>query len=666
MPSSTSLLEADEAESEVPPPLVHAFAGMGLEESSRRTPEQADESLAYHHHDDHQHHQHHLHRSSHHHFPALGTVLDLKPLHRSLSEEDASDAAAEDEDAAGGGGGSSLLAQAQRHHHHRHQQQQHHHRQHHGLEHASPVAETVLLYAGDERDDGGMSGAVALFADPCYEADAALLSRRKSVNTTECVAVPSSEHVAEIVGRQGCKIKALRAKTNTYIKTPVRGEHPVFVVTGRKEDVLMAKREILSAAEHFSLIRASRNKAGPLTAATGPGTPSLPGQTTIQVRVPYRVVGLVVGPKGATIKRIQQQTHTYIVTPSRDKEPVFEVTGMPENVDRAREEIEAHIAMRTGTSGPVEAPGADNNDFQFNGTDVSFEGSLLPLGPGDAGWLQAGAAPPNAGSVLALRIDNAQRVKSNNNGARVSSTYRNDSSSSLGSGSSSADSFYNGNRGVADLSPTCLFNANNNNSNGGVSGFWEGALPAGAEELVSVGSGSSSGFDPLTISTAPAPFSPAQGQIWSPFVDPPTFQSMDTRQSQTSQPGTPRLSPTFSGPDALEHPQAQRVQRRHFSGALDAQRFPSCSSAFSSSSDSTASSSSPPDSLPCRPAPASGQGGGAELCVHCLESQVMAALMPCGHSLFCLDCAARICRSAEPVCPVCLFPAMQAILVRNM
>ena len=29
----------------------------------------------------------------------------------------------------------------------------------------------------------------------------------------------------------GCKIKALRAKTNTYIKTPVRGEEPVFVVS---------------------------------------------------------------------------------------------------------------------------------------------------------------------------------------------------------------------------------------------------------------------------------------------------------------------------------------------------------------------------------------------------------------------------------------------------
>ncbi len=56
----------------------------------------------------------------------------------------------------------------------------------------------------------------------------------------------------------GCKIKALRAKTNTYIKTPVRGEEPVFVVTGRKEDVTLAKREILSAADHFSQIRASR------------------------------------------------------------------------------------------------------------------------------------------------------------------------------------------------------------------------------------------------------------------------------------------------------------------------------------------------------------------------------------------------------------------------
>lgn len=86
----------------------------------------------------------------------------------------------------------------------------------------------------------------------------------------------------------GCKIKALRAKTNTYIKTPVRGEEPVFIVTGRREDVEMAKREIVSAAEHFSMIRASRCKAGAPGGGGGslPGPPHLPGQTTIQVQNP--------------------------------------------------------------------------------------------------------------------------------------------------------------------------------------------------------------------------------------------------------------------------------------------------------------------------------------------------------------------------------------------
>ncbi|KFO28891.1 RNA-binding protein MEX3D [Fukomys damarensis] len=198
-----------------------------------------------------------------------------------------------------------------------------------------------------------------------------------------------------------CKIKALRAKTNTYIKTPVRGEEPVFIVTGRKEDVEMAKREILSAAEHFSLIRASRGKAGGLPGAAQ-GPPNLPGQTTIQVRVPYRVVGLVVGPKGATIKRIQQRTHTYIVTPGRDKEPVFAVTGMPENVDRAREEIEAHITLRTGAfadSGP-------DSDFHANGTDVCLD----LLGAATGLWAKAphpGRRPPTATAPVGLRGDSA-------------------------------------------------------------------------------------------------------------------------------------------------------------------------------------------------------------------------------------------------------------------
>ena len=74
----------------------------------------------------------------------------------------------------------------------------------------------------------------------------ALAPPKRSQNTTEIITVPSSEHVAEIVGKQGfqnnikyllnkksgCKIKLLRQKTNTYIKTPGRGDNPQFVITG--------------------------------------------------------------------------------------------------------------------------------------------------------------------------------------------------------------------------------------------------------------------------------------------------------------------------------------------------------------------------------------------------------------------------------------------------
>ena len=230
-----------------------------------------------------------------------------------------------------------------------------------------------------------------------YESEPALRKvTYKSNNVTECVPVPTSEHVAEIVGRQGCKIKALRAKTNTYIKTPIRGEEPVFVITGRPDDVAAAKREILAAADHFTQIRAARKNASATTNATSfaPFSSSPPNgeeHVTIHVRVPYRVVGLVVGPKGATIKRIQQNTNTYIVTPSRDKEPCFEVTGSRENVEKAKEEIESYIAMRTG--------GSISDDDALVPTDSDSAFNLLSRSPlyGSKAFQLAGlAAMPNS------------------------------------------------------------------------------------------------------------------------------------------------------------------------------------------------------------------------------------------------------------------------------
>ncbi|EDO32413.1 predicted protein, partial [Nematostella vectensis] len=39
-------------------------------------------------------------------------------------------------------------------------------------------------------------------------------------------------------------------------------------------------------------------------------------------------------------------------------------------------------------------------------------------------------------------------------------------------------------------------------------------------------------------------------------------------------------------------------------------------------------------------------------CVVCYENEIVAALVPCGHNLFCMECADRI-RDEHSVCPVC-------------
>lgn len=177
----------------------------------------------------------------------------------------------------------------------------------------------------------------------------------------------------------------------------------MFVVTGRREDVDAARREIISAAEHFSHIRASRSTVGNtgsrnhnhigshcnsrsetddnVLVARNRRSPSPASATgnknggagsdgnvkndrnsvihqlvTIGVRVPMNMVGLVVGPKGATVKRIQQDTGTYIVTPGRQKDPVFELIGSHDGVEKAKHQIEAYLETRLASSSAVTSP----------------------------------------------------------------------------------------------------------------------------------------------------------------------------------------------------------------------------------------------------------------------------------------------------------------------
>ncbi|XP_015915422.1 RNA-binding protein MEX3B [Parasteatoda tepidariorum] len=456
---------------------------------------------------------------------------------------------------------------------------------------------------------------------------------KKSQNTTECVPVPSSEHVAEIVGRQGCKIKALRAKTNTYIKTPVRGEEPVFVVTGRKEDVSAAKREILSAAEHFSQIRAQRKNNMNGSLAPGPNS-SIPGQTTIQVRVPYRVVGLVVGPKGATIKRIQQQTNTYIVTPSREKEPVFEVTGLPDNVETARKEIEAHIAMRTGglpdssasSGGSGNNSNSEDDDFHVNGIERGF----------------------TTPTVATSNYVNSMYKSEFGNG---SSPISRDSNSSLTPRSQDIFTFPPHPDGdspkITDI----------------YTGFTN-AFSNGFSLYDDEGVGGSPTFEQAVF--------PNTSSVWSDFgpvrsTVSPLFESTVT---STTSSNAPRRSNSLGSSDSgisdpllLDHPPARRIRSDplvdtlvnfpSITAATTVSTIANCFTVTTCSGASPSSDISPTDSLkkPKRD------------CAVCFESEVVAALVPCGHNMFCMECANRICEKAEPECPICRQHALQAIRI---
>ncbi|XP_006641832.1 RNA-binding protein MEX3A [Lepisosteus oculatus] len=414
---------------------------------------------------------------------------------------------------------------------------------------SSGGSSSTTSHTGNGGGGGGDGGLLQPKNKLCVLYESCAEAKGRGCNITECVPVPSSEHVAEIVGRQGCKIKALRAKTNTYIKTPVRGEEPVFLITGRKEDVALARREIISAAEHFSMLRASRNKLG---VSFSGSPPALPGQTTIQVRVPYRVVGLVVGPKGSTIKRIQQQTCTYIVTPSRDRDPVFEITGSPGNAERAREEIEAHIAFRTGGL----------HDLNNENDCLAGEGGALETRLQEVWGLQAHRKP-------------------------LCSSYRQNSS-------------------LLDPLP-------------GGGGFGKPDFPGDKPSSYFGSDGTPCWGDP----------------------DYPKPAAFYAQQRSKSFGGLPlplaRLSPGLQEPGAPApaHAQARRAHSEPISASAV---FPS----------RLALPDSPPASRDC---------------MTCFESKVTAALVPCGHNLFCMECAIRICELAHPECPVCHTLVTQAIRI---
>lgn len=379
----------------------------------------------------------------------------------------------------------------------------------------------------------------------------------------------------------------------------MRGEDPVFVITGRPEDVSSAKREVLAAAEHFTQIRAAKNSnsvsaattpvgTGTLTAAVvaaannnggsingsstvarqSPVSPDL-DKVSVLVKVPYRVVGLVVGPKGATIKRIQQITNTHIVTPSRDKEPCFEVSGKPEDVERAKKEIESYIAMRTG--------GCHDSDSE---SDYIMSPSV------DSGVF----SPPNSGGITIRKTSDT--TSSNSKLMQQFSPRSSASPPALTPvyGVDTLDGF------------TCV------NTTGGAP--W--AEPATRSPLSSAVFGGTKG---------------------SNFSRSNSFNSSDNGSCHF---GTPPLSAPISH---------STTKMFDFTSLHESLKEDPPSPTYSCSSNSSDGLGIASPKLPFKQTV-------PRLCCVCHEKDVVAALVPCGHNLFCASCA-HVSAVMTGACPVC-------------
>ena len=404
------------------------------------------------------------------------------------------------------------------------------------------------------------------------------------------------------------------------------------------------------------------------------------------MRVPYRVVGLVVGPKGATIKRIQQQTSTYIVTPSREKEPIFEVTGMPDNVEQAKREIEAHIALRTGLvsvdgSGNELVPDLHANNMQHphQHHDLSTLNSLNSLNSLNGLGLQGLLGSNGLGMDTSLNsmatsdlMNSLYKAPSALRTAFASAaSLHNDASSAAAAAAASyaASAMSNMFAATATTSNLVDYATPTEKLDNELQTLGSGLLNSLYDSDEGIGLG---GSDSPTLS-----HSLIQPNIWST-----DFGLGNTKRSNSFGFAAPAESE-----GAGSHPPARRIS----SDPLTAigSTLSSLSAAFqirndgdsgvlrdSSASASASGTASPVVSPVGSSSNSSTRGSLKRECILCCEGEMVAALVPCGHKLFCMDCAQRLVQgqalpaatsppsdAASGQCPVCHQPVTQAIRI---
>ncbi|PAA55168.1 hypothetical protein BOX15_Mlig014899g2 [Macrostomum lignano] len=168
---------------------------------------------------------------------------------------------------------------------------------------------------------------------------ASIAQGKRQITITERIQVPSSDHVAEIVGKNGLRIKQIREHLKVWVKTPTRDELPIFEVTGVPDKVAEAIRILQQMSEHFTRVQQERQ------------TRTEPTRVEERLYVEQDKVGLIVGASGQTIRWVQQLSDTHIATPRKqEKQPglrtCFTICGTKERVQFAKQLISEYVAMR--------------------------------------------------------------------------------------------------------------------------------------------------------------------------------------------------------------------------------------------------------------------------------------------------------------------------------
>jgi rRNA processing protein Krr1/Pno1 len=132
-----------------------------------------------------------------------------------------------------------------------------------------------------------------------------------------------------IFGEKGNTLAKIQQVTGTRVKMPEKGSKDETVsIRGSAEGIKLAQQAILDVASQ------------------GYSTLLNPNLVKVEINVPSKQQGGLIGEKGANIRSIQLRTDTKITIPSKEsKSDIITVVGPPEGVKAAQAAIKSIIAQ---------------------------------------------------------------------------------------------------------------------------------------------------------------------------------------------------------------------------------------------------------------------------------------------------------------------------------